>query len=337
MRRVLKDALENEPDIEVVGFAADGEAVLGQVEALRPDVITMDIEMPKKNGLIALTEVMAKYPTPVVMCSTLTSAGAEATMIALEVGAFDFVCKPTTISAETLAVTFIEIVGKVRLAGIHGLRQLSKPDAAKRISGFSPKGDAGILVIGSSTGGPQSLFSLFSSFPKDLKVPILIAQHMPKGFTKSLADRLERIGVMSVSEGVDGELIKPGRAYLAPGGAHMLVAPGKKLEILDPSAKKGICPSVDVLFESVAKEYKQNVVGAILTGMGKDGMLGSGEIKKSGGVVFGESEATCSVYGMPKAARDAGFISSEYPIQELGSALLKQLGKLQSKGGQRAA
>ena len=333
MRRVLSDALNKEADLEVCGVAASGEEVVDKIRDLNPDVVTMDLEMPRKNGLMALKDVMEQAPTPVVMFSTLTSMGADATMIALELGAVDFACKPDVITGETLSKIFLELVPKVRTAATVRLQRVRPPRPARVASTPAPKvSGQQTLLIASSTGGPKALMTLFETLPKNLMVPCLMVQHMPAGFTRSLAERLDKIGVFKVREAQDGDCIEPGVALLAPGGKHLQVAKGNRVVLNDGPDRNGVKPCADYLFETAAQYLGKDCLVAILTGMGKDGTAGAKALKQRGATVFGEDASTCVVYGMPKAAKDAGVIDAEFPIDQMGTAIAAML-----TGGKRAS
>lgn len=319
LRQVLVDMLSQEPDIEIVGMARDGLEAISMAKDLKPDLITLDVEMPRMSGLEALATIMRDNPVPVVMVSTKTSAGAEATLEALEKGAVDFVCKPRSGSFMALREVHEELVAKIRSARSATVGNRHRP----LVRAASPgRASDKVVLIATSTGGPRALTSLFETLPKDWQVPVLIVQHMPVGFTASLAARLNRIGTIPCREAAEGDTLKPGVALLAPGGMHMRIGDGNRVEIFDAPVLHGVRPAADYLFESAAKLLGNKCLGAVLTGMGKDGAAGALAMKKAGGTVFGESEASCTVYGMPRAAKELGAISGEYPIHEIGHALV---------------
>lgn len=319
LRQVLVDMLSQEPDIEIVGMARDGLEAISMAKDLKPDLITLDVEMPRMSGLEALATIMRDNPVPVVMVSTKTSAGAEATLEALEKGAVDFVCKPRSGSFMALREVHEELVAKIRSARNATVGSRHRP----LVRAASPgRASDKVVLVATSTGGPRALTSLFETLPKDWQVPILIVQHMPVGFTASLAARLNRIGTVPCREAAEGDVLKPGQALLAPGGMHMRIGDGNRVEIFDGPALHGVRPAADHLFESAAKLLGNKCLGAVLTGMGKDGAAGALAMKKAGGTVFGESESSCTVYGMPRAANELGAISGEYPIHEIGHALV---------------
>lgn len=319
IRQVLVDILNGEPDIEVVGIARDGVEGVSMAQSLKPDVMTLDVEMPKLNGLAALVQIMGTSPTRVVMVSTKTSAGAEATIEALEKGAMDFVCKPRNGSFMALREVHEDLVSKIRQVTRSPLPSKARtPVRAATPTKVTDK----VILIATSTGGPKALACLFETLPSKWNVPILMVQHMPVGFTASLAERLSRLGTVPVREAVDGDDIAPGLALIAPGGLHMRISDSGKVELFDGPALHGVRPAADHLFESAARKFGSRCLGAVLTGMGKDGAAGAMAIKTSGGTVFGESESSCTIYGMPRAAKELGAIAGEYPIHEMGHALV---------------
>jgi two-component system chemotaxis response regulator CheB len=329
MRRVISDAVNAAGDMVVVGTVANGDEVLKQVRDLKPDVITLDIEMPRKNGLIALQEVMTDCPTPVVMCSTLTASGTQATMAALEIGAIDFIAKPTQITAETMKLTFNELIPKIRTAA--KARVGRGPSIGSRPVMKAVNSNK-VLLIASSTGGPKALMTLFETLPKDMTVPCVIVQHMPVGFTKSLAHRLAGAGSFKVREAEPGDKLEPGLALLAQGGKHLEFESASRVRFNDAPERLGVKPCADYLFESGAKHLGDRTLGVILTGMGKDATQGALAIKQAGGMVLGESAETCTVYGMPRSAKEAGAVDGEFPVHELHLAIMAAL-----QGGKRAA
>lgn len=319
IRQVLADMISSEPGFEVVGTARDGLEGVEKARELRPDVMTLDVEMPRMTGLDALNSIMAERPTPVVMVSTRTSVGAEETMKALERGAVDFVCKPRSGSIIALREVQHELTEKLRHAATAVVGRRFNP--AVRAAAPRKSSDK-IVLVASSTGGPKALTCLFETLPKDWNVPMLVVQHMPVGFTASLAARLDRVGTMRVREAADGDVLEPGLAYIAPGGIHMKISSDGKVALFDAPTLHGVRPAADYLFETAAQKFGNRCVGAILTGMGRDGAAGALAVKTAGGTVFGEAESTCTVYGMPRAAKDIGATVAEYPIHEVGHALV---------------
>jgi len=321
MRGLIAAALKRDPDIEVLGFANDPIEAREQVKRLNPDVITLDVEMPKMNGLEFLEKIMRLRPTPVVMVSTLTQAGAEVTIAALELGAVECIGKP--VGGVTPAEAFAGLAEKVKTAARARVKPYTGPVApVERDSNYRPANEL-ILAIGSSTGGVEALMTVIASFP-DTCPPTVITQHMPATFTKSFAARLDRISGATVAEAHDGARLLPGHVYVAPGGeAHLEVVGSThsacRLRQGDPV--NGHRPSVDVLFESVARLSRPSV-GVILTGMGRDGAQGLLSMRKAGARTLGQDESSCVVYGMPKAAFEIGAVEKQVGLSRMGSAIL---------------
>lgn len=315
---MIGDWLKQEPGIEVVGQCKDGEEAVEQAIALKPDVITLDVEMPRKDGITALQEIMEKAPTAVLMVSSVTTEGAKLTLKALELGAVDFVTKPQGGSSLKFVMAQDELIGKIRAAKSAKLSIL-KP----RVTQSAPAVNKTDLVVAmaSSTGGPKSLAELWKSLPKRFSAPILMVQHMPEGFTASLAQRLDHIGTVPCKEAHDGDSIAPGLAIIAPGGRHMTVTSKGIIKLDDRPTIHGVRPAADYLFQTAAELYGRRLVGVVLTGMGRDGADGAVAIRKAGGFVLGESEETAVIYGMPKAAKEAGGVDAEFPLHEMGHAL----------------
>ena len=321
MRGLIAAALKRDPDIEVLGFANDPIEAREQVKKLNPDVITLDVEMPKMNGLEFLEKIMRLRPTPVVMVSTLTQAGAEVTIAALELGAVECIGKP--VGGVSPGDAFAGLAEKVKTAARARVKPYTGPVApVERDSNYKPISEL-ILAIGSSTGGVEALMTIISTFP-DTCPPTVITQHMPATFTKSFAARLDRISGATVAEAHDGARLLPGHVYVAPGGeAHLEVVgsthPACRLRQADPV--NGHRPSVDVLFESVARLNRPSV-GVILTGMGRDGAQGLLSMRKGGSRTLGQDESSCVVYGMPKAAHELGAVEKQVGLSRMGPAIL---------------
>jgi two-component system, chemotaxis family, protein-glutamate methylesterase/glutaminase len=320
MRGLISAALKSDPEIEVVGTAADPIEARAAIKALNPDVITLDVEMPNMNGLEFLEKIMRLRPMPVVMVSTLTAAGTDVTLAALEIGAVDAVAKPAVASVDA----FHDLIGKVKTAARSHVRARGDtPAAAEAPRAYRPDPNH-ILAIGSSTGGVEALLTVLSGFPVNCPATI-ITQHMPATFTASFAARLDRVCAPTVTEAVDGAPLKTGHIYLAPGGAtHLEVASGMtprcRLVVSDPV--NGHRPSVDVMFESLMR-LKRPMTGVILTGMGRDGAKGLLAIRQAGGRTLGQDEATCVVYGMPRAAFELGAVERQLPLHRLSPAILE--------------
>ena len=321
MRSLITAALNRDPEIEVVGGAGDPFEARGMIKALNPDVVTLDIEMPNMNGIEFLEKIMRLRPMPVVMVSSLTQAGAEMTLRALELGAVDCVGKPTT--ATGTAEALVEVAEKVKTAARASVR--TKADAAPaptRRGAYLPSGD--VVAIGSSTGGVEALLTILSQFPETCP-PTVITQHMPATFTASFAARLDRASAAKVQEAVDGAPLEVGKVYVAPGGAtHLEVvrSAGLRCRLVAGDPVSGHRPSVDVLFRSVAQAVGDKAVGAILTGMGRDGAQGLLQMRQAGARTVGQDEASCVVYGMPRAAHEIGAVEKQVSLSSIGQSIL---------------
>jgi two-component system chemotaxis response regulator CheB len=327
MRGLISAVLNSDPDVDVIGQASDAMEARAAIKELNPDVVTLDIEMPNMNGLEFLEKIMKLRPMPVIMVSSLTHRGAEATIAALEIGAFDCIGKPAPGDARP----FQELIEKVKAAAKSGYRAhyVRTPPAAAAPANANVASDyrvgRKIVAIGSSTGGVEALIEVLKKFPVNCP-PTVITQHMPSTFTKSFAERLNRLCAPQVQEATDGARLEIGRVYLAPGGErHMVVvnphAPVCRL--LDKPPVNGHRPSVDVLFDSVAELAGRNAVGVILTGMGRDGATGLLKMRHAGARTVGQNEKTCVVYGMPRVAFELGAVETQLPLNGIGEEILK--------------
>nr|WP_040580830.1 chemotaxis response regulator protein-glutamate methylesterase [Methyloferula stellata] len=322
MRKIISRRLSEDRDIEVVGHAANAAEARAAIKSLDPDVVTLDVEMPDMNGLEFLEKLMRLRPTPVVMISSLTYHGAAMAIRALELGAIDCIAKPTSRDADA----FSELTKKIKIAA---MSRLQPSDAyPKRIvkapSGSRYKFTDSIIAIGSSTGGVEALLTILSEFPENCP-PTVITQHMPAGFTKSFADRLNKLCSPRVSEATEGALLRPGQIYLAPGGeTHLEVVGSDRLrcQLSHTDAVNGHHPSVDVLFHSVAKSAGRKSIGVILTGMGRDGAAGLLSIRHMGGSTIGQDEKTCIIYGMPKVAAEMGAVEKQVGLDAIAAEIL---------------
>ncbi len=340
MRRAITTTLEKDPRIEIAGTANNGRAALDAVELMQPDVVTLDIEMPEMDGLTALRALHKTHPQlPVIMFSSLTQRGAQATILALTAGACDYVSKPTDLSNLSAALRCLEteLVPKVKILGEQVLAQrqaAASPATRVTPAGASPlyqpahirRGTIQAVCIGVSTGGPMALVQLFEAWTEPLAVPVLIVQHMPASFTALLAQRLTSAGVMDVVEGRTGDLVEPGRAYLAPGGLHMEVVRTEaiaRLHITDAEPENSCRPSADVLFRSAAQVYGSGLLGVVLTGMGSDGLKGCQTIRSRGGHILAQDEASSVVWGMPGAVAKAGLTDSVLPLHEIAPEIAR--------------
>ena len=332
MRHMIRKMIDAEPDLTVVGEAADGEAALQRVQALQPDVITLDVEMPRLDGLAMLPRLMAERPTPVVMLSTLTQAGTSATLEALERGAVDFVAKPGQ-GREVLAVR-TELLKAVRAAAGARVRAPRTPAASPVAGGQADtpvrRGASfdRLVLIGASTGGPPALAEVFAQLPADIGAPVLVIQHMPAGFTASMAERLDRLSALPVREAVHGETLRPNQAYVAPGSQQFALTKGATVAVSDAPPLHGVRPAVDFALASIPPTLARRSVVAILTGMGRDGAHGTAQIRKLGGRVITQDEETCVIYGMPRAVMEEGGADAVAPIDGIANAIVQQLRKV---------
>ncbi len=320
MRGLIAATLGADPQIEVVGQAADPLEARQLIKALNPDVITLDVEMPNMSGLEFLEKLMRLRPMPVVMVSTLTARGAEATLEALELGAVDCLAKPATAGpgAFDLLAEKVKLAARARVRGLNPAR--SAP--VTHDPNYVPNGK--IVAIGSSTGGVEALMTLVERLPRNCP-PVVITQHMPATFTGSFAQRMNRACAAEVSEARDGDPLEPGRVYLAPGGeTHLEIQGGDRphCRVSVGDLVNGHRPSVDVLFNSVARVTKGRAVGVILTGMGRDGARGLLALREAGARTLGQDEASCVVYGMPKAAFESGAVERQLPLEKIAAAIL---------------
>ncbi|KAF5040037.1 Chemotaxis response regulator protein-glutamate methylesterase of group 1 operon [anaerobic digester metagenome] len=351
MRKALAAMLGKDPEIEVVATARDGEEGLEMIRRHQPDVVTMDIEMPRMDGLTALRHVMMEMPRPVLMVSSLTTEGAEATLKAMELGAVDFI--PKQLSKVSLDIVKIEdeLRAKVKTIARRRMSHLARAPLAGR-SRPAPSAAAGgvpaagerparparpsgaqcrdLVAIGVSTGGPPAVQKMLSALPQDFPAGILIAQHMPAAFTGPFAKRLDGVCRITVKEAEDGERLQHGVAYVAPGGRHLRIDQKVSridVRVVDEPREALYKPSASVLFDAVAAGVGRRALGVVLTGMGSDGLEGMRALKAKGGRALAQSDSTCVVYGMPKAIVDAGLADEIVDIDDMGEAILQNLYK----------
>jgi two-component system chemotaxis response regulator CheB len=323
MRQLLATLLEHDPEIKVVGTAADPLIAREKIKALNPDVITLDVEMPRMDGLSFLRKIMTLRPMPVVMISTLTQAGAETTLEALGIGAVDFLAKPLNLAAD-IATFAAELQAKVKNAARTrvGARRALTPVSLRADRLFRPTNK--IVMIGASTGGVEALKEVLMGLPAECP-PILITQHMPPRFTAAFAERLNRECPMTVSEARHDDVVEPNHAYIAPGAHHLKVARhnGRHLcQLSNEAPVTGHRPSVDVLFGSAVRTVGRAAVAVILTGMGKDGAQGMLQLREAGAITLGQDEASSLVYGMPKAAFERGAVMHQYALPQMADAIM---------------
>ena len=341
VRQMMTSILSSDPEIEVVGCASDPLMARTRIKELNPDVITLDIEMPRMDGLEFLEKVMSLRPMPVVMVSSLTQKGADAALKALEIGAVDFVGKPVIDLQVGMTELKAEIIAKVKQAAHAKVRPFQPVDPAGKpatpAANMRFSSTDKIIAIGASTGGVEAVKAVLHAMPAG-SPGIIVTQHMPGNFTGGFARRLDQTCALKVVEATDGARILSGHAYIAPGGQHMRIERSGGLFITrigGTDRVSGHCPSVDVMFESVAREAAHNAIGVILTGMGRDGAEGLLAMRKAGAHTLGQDEASCVVYGMPKAAWDLGGVEEQLPLEKMTSRILSLVQEQREKSNDR--
>ena len=341
MRKAISMMLERADDITVIDTASNGAEGVEKACQLKPDVITMDVEMPQMDGISAVREIMQKQPCPILMVSSLTAKGAETTIEALRAGAADFIPKQHARVSLQIAEIQDELVNKVRSLAQSRSRLFKQGTTPKPplSSGTSPqvarrkvraRGAVELIVIGVSTGGPFALQKVVPALPADLPVPIAIVQHMPPHFTRSLAERLDSLSEVQVVEATDGAAVEAGQVLVAAGGYHLTFERHRKGVIArTPSQPDDVphCPSVNVMFSSARALYGAGVLAVVMTGMGKDGLQGAREIKQQGGTVFVQDEASCVVYGMPRVVAEEGLADAVLTLEQLPETLVRSVGR----------
>ena len=343
MRALLTEIISGAPDLEVVGSAPDPIAAREMIKALNPDVLTLDVEMPRMDGLDFLDRLMRLRPMPVIMISSFTAAGSEVTLKALELGAVDYLAKPRAENISMLQDYAEDIRDKIRAAS--GARVKSAARVAMPAATPAPVQARGtfssrlladkIVAIGASTGGTEAIKDVLCGLPEEMP-PILMVQHMPETFTASFAKRLDTVSRLKVIEVQGGERLQPGTAYLAPGHSHMRVRKSGGGYVLDLSQDEPVNrhrPAADVLFWSVAEQVRQNAVGVILTGMGKDGAQGLLAMRQAGSWNIGQDQASCVVYGMPREAAEVGALDEVASLGDIAGCVLARLRALDKRSG----
>ena len=334
MRYAISHHMEGHPQIQVVGTARNGIEALDLIPKLRPDVITMDVEMPQMDGITALREIMKQCPRPVIMLSSLTQEGSEATITALTIGAVDFVAKP----AQKVNINEVmdEVAEKIVCAASIQFKptsslfkEITVPAGDKPKSVVKPlsRGDP-IVLIGSSTGGPRALSMVLSNIPGDLPAAVVIVQHMPNGFTRSLAERLNSQSSLLIREAEKGDHLEIGKALMAPGGYHMVFNNRGQASLNQNPTVHGVRPAVDVTLISLVQSFGKSVAAVILTGMGSDGTNGATLLHSLGGNVIAEHESSCVVYGMPRSVVEAGVADDVVPIENIAKTIYRRVAKM---------
>lgn len=347
IRKLLSDTLREDPELEVAGTAGDGRIALAKLSQLKPDLITLDIEMPVMNGLETLVQIRKQHPRiPIIMFSTLTERGAAATLEAFNLGASDYATKPSGSLGPSVAIELVrtELIPKIKaLCSRRDEKAAPIALAPQRIRERESSRPAGnrrveIVAIGVSTGGPQALSELFPGFPKDFPVPILVVQHMPPIFTRFLAERLAGQSSIPVEEGSEGVRIRPGHAWIAPGNYHMTISRQlleRRIKLNQDAPENSCRPAVDVLFRSVAAAYGPGTLAVVMTGMGSDGVQGAKSIHELGGEVIVQDESSSVVWGMPGLVHAAGEADGVYPLKHLAGEIVRRV--MQGRSGQKAA
>jgi two-component system chemotaxis response regulator CheB len=334
MRKLIPQILQRDESIEVVGTAMDGSFGLRKIEELRPHVVTLDLDMPRMDGMETLRQITRSYKIPVIIVSSHSTAGASATFKALALGAFDFVAKPRDAAQAQMDEIAQELISKIKVASQAGTTRI-RPDMMVSPELRHPPKPAGrpkvaaskVVAIGISTGGPNALQYLLCQLPADFPGSIVVVQHMPEGFTDMFARRLDECCAIEVKEAQSGDLLLAGRALICPGNRHIRVKRmplGNIVVLADDARVNGHRPSVDVLYRSVAQEFGSNAIALIMTGMGDDGADAMGAVKSSGGMTIAQSEDSCVVFGMPKAAIDKGNAIRVVPLDALANTLQAQ-------------
>jgi len=334
IRRMISDCLAADPDLEVVGTAADGHIGLAKITQLNPDIVTLDMEMPVMDGLETLKALRQTHPKlPVIMFSTLTERGASATLDALALGANDYVTKPANVGSVNAAMQRIredlvpKIKGLCRRPTVPATKPLLRPSLPATASTTGPS-RIDVVAIGVSTGGPNALAAMLPGLAAQFPVPVVIVQHMPPLFTRLLAERISTLPGLRAREGADGVALSAGDIWIAPGGFHMEVekgATGTRLHLHEGPPECSCRPAVDVLFRSVARVFGPRALAVVLTGMGQDGMLGSQAIREAGGQVLAQDEASSVVWGMPGAVTEAGLAHKVLPLNQIAEEINRQV------------
>lgn len=328
MRKIISDIIDSNPGFEVIGTAKDGKEALDKVYSLKPDIVTLDINIPLIDGISVLEEIMRKQPTRVIMVSAYTLAGTSATIKALELGALDFIAKPSGEISLDLTKLTDEIISKIKIASRVNLDKFSilSVEPVKKQETAIKK----IVVIGASTGGPKAVLDIMQHIPAENNAVFIIVQHMPKGFTSSFAERISWQTGIKTKEAEEKDIIMPGKVYVAPAGYHLILekaGSGAKIKLTEDPMVNFVRPSIDVTMNSVAGIFGKDVIGVILTGMGRDGLEGVESIKSKGGYIIVQDERTSVVWGMPRVVCDAGLADEVLPLFRIPKAVMERIEK----------
>jgi two-component system chemotaxis response regulator CheB len=332
MRKLITEIINDDPDLEVAGYARNGQDALKKLEKLDVDVVTLDVEMPVMDGLETLKRIMEMRPLPVVMLSSQTRRGSETTIHALSLGAVDFIAKPSGPPGDgssALDGVAAEIKSKVRLAATARLQpsepakrpRLVKPPSLPVFDRPASGGAEKIVIIGSSTGGPKALEGVFTSIPANLPAAMVVVQHMPKDFTRSFAERLNSLCPFPVKEASDGDLVENGKVLIAPGDYHLIITPDRRVKLNQDERVMFLRPAIDVTMEKLPAVYGSKILGVILTGMGRDGAKGMAEIKKAGGITIAQDKNTSTIYSMPRVVAEEGNADYILPLDQIGRVI----------------
>ncbi len=329
VRKVLTEGISSDPQVEIVGVARNGIEAVELVGKLKPDVVTLDVEMPRMSGIEALERIMADQPTPVVMVSSLTGEGTATTIRALELGAVDFALKKASHGSVAVRDLIDELLEKIHAAAASNVIGLAESKSAADESAQDDdlqlaSSHIRVALIASSTGGPQALRMVIPALPRDLATPVLVVQHLPAGFTARMAASLDTASPLKVEEAKPGVRLEAGKVLIAPGGVHMRVSKIGTIRLSLEDRECGVRPSANPTMESLAEVYGEATLGVVLTGMGTDATRGAGLIKAAGGTIIAEDESTCVVYGMPKSVATAGYVDKVVPLTRMASEIARR-------------
>ena len=332
MRKIISDIINSDPGLEVLDKAKDGKEALEKILALKPDVVTLDVNLPLLDGISVLEEIMRQKPTRVIMLSAYTREETSTTIRALELGALDFIAKPSGEISLDLPKLKDEIISKIKLASTVDLNKFLSLSERRRLlltrRAEKPLALKKLVIIGASTGGPKAILEIMQDIPPAVPAAFLIIQHMPRGFTLSFAERLSWQSGIKTKEAEEGDIILAGKAFVAPAGYHMVLEKQNnqlKINLTEGALVNFVRPSIDVTMTSIAEVFGSNVIGVILTGMGKDGVEGARNIKQKGGFIIIQDEETSGVWGMPKMIYEAGLADKVLPISKIAGAIIENI------------